>query len=116
MSAVLMFIGLIFCVYGVHEGPRPVGPTTEAVTEKPEKAKEKEAENVKEKKVNLLMDFFNFRDLRTIFKVFTRKRTEKKRTMLFLCYILLFFGFGPMFGKFHEKQKKKKDRAFRFDT
>lgn len=97
MSAVLMFIGLIFCVYGVHEGQRPVGPTTEAVTEKPEK--EKEVEKVAEIKVNLLTDFFNFRDLGTIFKVFTRKRTEKKRTMLFLCYILLFFGFGPMFGK-----------------
>lgn len=93
-----MLIGVLFCIYGVEEGPRPVAPVRDGIKEKADKAEEV-AQGGEVKKVNLLLDFFNFKDLSTIFKVFTRKRTDKKRTMLFLCYVLLFFGFGPSFGE-----------------
>lgn len=89
-----MSIGMLFCIYGVEEAPRELPAAIEG------KEKEKQEVELKEKKeVNLFVDFFNCKDLRKIFEVFTRKRTEKKRVMLFLCYVLLFFGFGPMFGE-----------------
>lgn len=89
-----MSIGMLFCIYGVKEAPREIP----AAIEGKEKAKQ-EVELKEKKEVNLFLDFFNCKDLRQIFEVFTRKRSEKKRAMLFLCYVLLFFGFGPMFGE-----------------
>lgn len=95
-----MFTGMIFCIYGVKEGPRPLPPTaTKEVEQPPQEKKMEELVSADKGLWWLLVDFFNFKELGTILKVFTRKRTEKKRMMLFLCYMLLFFGFGPMFGK-----------------
>lgn len=92
-SAVLVLIGMLFCIYGVEEGPRPESATK---SEKGEK-EEKQAESAKD--INLVLDFFNWRDFGKIFKVLTRKRTDRKRLMLWLSYFLIFFGFGPFFGE-----------------
>lgn len=99
LSAVLMFVGVVFCVFGVEEGPKQA-PHPTALPEIQE-GKDKPVERLgsRQKEVNLFCDFFNCKDLCEILKVFTRKRTENKRLMLFLCYGLLFFGFGPVFGK-----------------
>lgn len=96
-----MFIGMLFCIYGIEEGPRPE-PSPGSVEEKEkEQSKTQLEKETPQKKTTkeLIVDFFNFKELGTIFRVFTRKRVERKRLRLFLSYILLFFGFGPMYGK-----------------
>lgn len=106
LSGVLMLIGMFFCIYGVEEGPRPL-PTQpiQTITDGKELQQQQQLHQKKEvpfeepKKVNLVLDFFNFKDFGVICRVFTKKRADKKRRMLYLCYLLLFFGFGPMFGE-----------------
>lgn len=99
-----MLIGMFFCIYGVEEGPRPL-PTQPIQTITDGKDQQQQLDQKKEvpceepKKVNLVLDFFNFKDFGVICRVFTKKRADKKRRMLYLCYLLLFFGFGPMFGE-----------------
>lgn len=49
-------------------------------------------------KLNLFLDLFNFKQIKSILVVITRKRTDKKRTILHLCYLLIVLGTGPAYG------------------
>lgn len=111
LSAILMFVGILFCAFGVKEAPREVIQPVAALTEGKQIEKEKEIDNDREVKSveqsvelkrsrnYLICDFFNMKDIRTILTVLTRKREENKRKMLYLCYTLLFFAYGPAFGE-----------------
>lgn len=88
ICAILMGFSVIYCVYYVEEIRRD-SPTKENIAE----------ETDTKKKPNLFMDWFNFKGLKCILTVLIRKREDKKRMMLYLCYLVLFFGMGPFFGE-----------------
>lgn len=82
-----MGFGVIYCLYYVEEVKRDCCTKDNIIdVEKP-------------KKMGLILDWFNFKGLKSVLTVLTRKRKDKKRSMLYLCYLLLFFGMGPFFGK-----------------
>lgn len=87
ITAILLILGLLHGIFRVKEVVKERSePEQITVAEKP-------------KRLDLILDWFNFKGLSSILSVITRQRKDKKRKMLFLCYLLIFFGWGPSSGK-----------------
>lgn len=87
ISAILLTIGLVHGFYRVKEAEREVSDAGEV----------KSLEKLK--RMDLIWDWFNIKRLHSILEVISRPRKDKKRVMLFLCFMLIFFGWGPSSGK-----------------
>lgn len=80
-----MFLGLIYCVFRVKELVPKANPDRGCAP--------------RMSICRLILDFFNFKDFKSILKVIYRRRGNNKRIMLLIGYSVIIFGFGPNLGK-----------------
>lgn len=93
LSTFLVFLGITLCEALVHE------TITDSSDKPPQMAVAGVESSQGPKKLILFADLFNFKEIKSILVVITRKRTDKKRIMLHLCYLLIVLGTGPAYGK-----------------
>lgn len=89
-SVVLMFIAMMYCIFRVRECDQENAMGTTMDLHDPKK---------RIQGFRLFVDFFRVTELRGIFQVMFRKRTDRKRMMLWFGYSLVIFGLGPNLGE-----------------